>query len=332
MTGHSIKYYRDILAHRARIGAFQRAIAQVVNPGDRVLEVGAGLGTFAFFAADAGATRVWAVEGEPVVHVAQTIARANGYGDRVEFIRGWIPEVAVPERATVVIYEDYPARLLDPFACKVLTALRERYAAPQARWIPRAARALVAPVASPDLARMLHPLGADGRAFGIDWSPTQEYFSNTPHTVWLGADAVSAAPAVIGAVRFDESIEAQAIGGSGRCTLTRDTVLHGLAYWFDLDLAEGVAFSNAPGAATPTWGQTFLPADPPLSVRAGETLEWSVELQALSDGKPRWFRWTLGCGAQHVQGHEFAGAPAGVTDLTGGDPETGDITGSNDTH
>ncbi|MGD2175984.1 MAG: 50S ribosomal protein L11 methyltransferase, partial [Candidatus Brocadiaceae bacterium] len=61
----SVKYYRDLLGDRERIEAFRRAIQRAVQPGDRVLDVGTGLGTFAFFAADAGASVVWAVDGDP---------------------------------------------------------------------------------------------------------------------------------------------------------------------------------------------------------------------------------------------------------------------------
>ena len=108
-----MNYYRELLRQSSRIEPFRRAIHSAVGPDDRVLEVGAGLGTYSFFAADAGAARVWAVEGEPIVHVAETVAKLNGYAGKVEFVRGWIPDVPLPERATVLIYEDFPARLLD---------------------------------------------------------------------------------------------------------------------------------------------------------------------------------------------------------------------------
>ena len=109
----TMDYYRGMLIQARRIEAFRRCLSSVVQPGDRVLEIGSGLGTYAFFAADAGATKVWAVEGAAVVNVAKTLARVNEYTDRVEFIRGWFPGVEIPERVDVLIFEDYPSRLLD---------------------------------------------------------------------------------------------------------------------------------------------------------------------------------------------------------------------------
>ena len=64
------------------------------------------VGTYSFFAAQAGAAKVWAVEGGPIVNVAKTLARVNGVADRVELIRGWFPGVAIPEPVDVLIFEE----------------------------------------------------------------------------------------------------------------------------------------------------------------------------------------------------------------------------------
>ena len=71
-----------------------------------MVEIGAGLGTYAFFAAEAGAGKVWAVEGGDVINVAKTLARVNGFAEQVEFVRGWFPGVALPKSVDVLIFED----------------------------------------------------------------------------------------------------------------------------------------------------------------------------------------------------------------------------------
>jgi len=63
------------------------------QPGDKVLEVGTGLGTYAFFAAQAGAGHVWAVDRDPVIHAAAMVCKTNGLHDRITFLRGDICEV-----------------------------------------------------------------------------------------------------------------------------------------------------------------------------------------------------------------------------------------------
>ena len=70
-----VDYYADLLRDRRRIDAFLQAIAAVVRPGDHVLDVGSGLGTFARAAARAGARRVTAIEADPT---AAALARELG--------------------------------------------------------------------------------------------------------------------------------------------------------------------------------------------------------------------------------------------------------------
>jgi protein arginine N-methyltransferase 1 len=309
----SVKYYRDLLTQSERIEAFRRAIHAAVRPGDRVLEVGTGLGTFAFFAADTAATTVWAVEGAPVAHVARTIAKLNGY-HHVQVVRGWLPEVDLPERADVIIFEDFAPRLVEPRVCRLFEALHEKYAAAGARFVPAGADLFCAPVSSEDLWREVLPF-PDGEArYGIDWSPSREYVANAPVAMTISLSSLAAAPARFCNVKFDRR-DSLDLYGRAEWKLTRDAVLHGLAYWFELDLGGGERLSNAPGAHPASWGQLFLPIDPPLQGEAGSTVSAIIRCDALADGTPAYLSWKLKAGAAFRRGHEFAAEPASLADL-----------------
>ncbi|MDT8370298.1 MAG: hypothetical protein RQ745_13910, partial [Longimicrobiales bacterium] len=67
--GNGVRYYTDLLASGERIRGMRDAIREAVREGDRVLEIGTGLGTFAFFAAEAGAGEVVTVDRHPIVHL-----------------------------------------------------------------------------------------------------------------------------------------------------------------------------------------------------------------------------------------------------------------------
>lgn len=319
-----MQHYRGMLAQEKRIEAFRRAIHAVVRPGDRVLEVGTGLGTFAFFAADAGAGRVWAVDGTPIVHVAKAIGVVNGYADRIEFLRGWIPRLTIPERCDVVIFEDFAPRLLDAGNVRLLETLLRDYAVGEVRTVPCRARLMLAPIRSDRVRRaVLSFADLDTEVvYGIDWSPSREYAVNAPVSVDMVSDDLVADPVALGEVRFDRAPDPRAaLHGTAEWRMDRAGSIDGLALWFDLELAPGEWLSNAPGAEPGSWGNTVLMADPPLSVGVGEVLRASVGSSASDDGTPGWLAWSLEAGGRTVQGNEFAAAPASLHDLAGLSPD-----------
>lgn len=315
MTG--VGYYRALLAETPRIEAFRRAITHAVSPGDTVLDLGCGLGTFAFFAADAGASRVWAVDGSPIVHVAREVSRDNGYGARVTFLRGWLPTIRLAQKANVILFEDFPARLLDAASFRTLGAVRQRFAAPRAIWIPAAAELFMAPVGGAAIPRD----GAGDLRYGIEWKASKEYAKHEPQAVNLPNAALLAPPARIGRVRFGGSITAQDLGGEARFRLSAGGTIHGLAFWFDLELAEGVRLSNAPGVRPGSWGHLFLPLEDPPVGYAGDRIRAAVRPHPFPDGAPGWLTWEVHFGESIRRGYELASVPASWDDLAAACPD-----------
>ena len=115
------------LVDARRTTAFQAAIASVVKPGHVVVDAGAGSGILSFFAAQAGAARVYAVEMEP--HLASCLARsirANGLGDVVELVSGDVRVARLPRDVDVLICEMIDTGLMDEMQVVALNALRDR--------------------------------------------------------------------------------------------------------------------------------------------------------------------------------------------------------------
>jgi SAM-dependent methyltransferase len=316
----SVKYYRDLLAQQDRIEAFRRAIHAVVEPGDRVLEVGTGLGTFAFFAADAGAGHVCGIDGDPVVHVARAIARANGYADRVELIRGWIPDHALPDLADVLVFEDFPPRLVDSRIFTLLQHLHQRYLAAKVRTVPKRARFSLAPVSSDRLLNEIAPFGASDEAYGISWNASRGYLENSPLNVDIPPEDLAGDPVVAGEFAFDRPPDFAALECRASWALDHAATLHGLAFWFDLELAPGEWLYNAPGSHPGSWGRLFLPVEP-VKVAAGASCSALVAPEQLPSGGPGWLRWELEAGGASARGHEFAAEPASFADVLAASPD-----------
>lgn len=318
-----MRYYRQLLGDEPRVAAFRRAINAVVREGDHVLDVGAGLGTFSFFAVEAGAERVWAVDRDPVIHAAKAVAAANGYGERIEFVRGSIPEVSLPVKADVVLFEDFPPRLLDPSTFRILREVHRRYVAAPVRVVPQRANMVVAPARSERIWRQALACG-DGNgevAYGVDWSATRDYAANSPLRARLETAELVGPPSVVGELRLDRPPDAGGFAGEAIWTVAHGGPIHGLAYWFDLELAPDLWLSNAPGRDGASWGHLFLPIDPPLAVSAGSRVRGSVRRDPLPDGATGWLAWCVESGAASARGHEFGAEPASLEDMVLATPE-----------
>src|SRR4051812_47790904 len=115
------------LKDRRRTLAFRAAIERTVRPGDVVIDAGAGTGILSFFAAQAGAARVYAVEIDRLMaDRLQTSVRLNRFQHTVSVVNADVITAELPASVDVVIAELIETALLDEQQIPVLNTLRER--------------------------------------------------------------------------------------------------------------------------------------------------------------------------------------------------------------
>ena len=97
-----------------RTAAFRKAIFNTIKKGDVVVEMGAGTGILSMFAADAGASKVYAVEldRENVDTLLQTLDE-NGYSEKVRVLMGDATKIRVPEKVDAIICEMIATGLIE---------------------------------------------------------------------------------------------------------------------------------------------------------------------------------------------------------------------------
>jgi hypothetical protein len=269
-----IDYHRGLIADETRTVAFREAIQRVVRPGDVVVDIGAGTGLLSFFACQAGASRVFAIDRGHAADTAALLVRQNGLGDRITVIHASAAETELPQRADVLITETLGAFALEEGILGIVLDARRRLLRPGAAIVPAAISLFAAPVEAPGEHARHIGFWTEPR-YGIDFSPLATFASNTILTVDFPPAALLAPPQRLTTIEL-ASVDDTTVSGACTFQCSRPGLLHGFAGWFAATLAPGVHLTNAPPNQT-GWQQAFLALEQPLPVAAGETIRLDVE-------------------------------------------------------
>ena len=262
------------VADPVRLDQFRSAIAQVVQPGDRVADVGCGSAVLGLLCLQAGAGHIDAIDSTAAIEIARQTLTKAGWGDKATFIHGKSFQVELAEPVDVVICDHVGYFGFDYGLIETLADARRRFLKPGGRMIPGRLRLQLGAVESDKCHQLAEGWAAPGIPGEFHWLRQQGI--NTKYAVSLQAEEVLAGPAELGCIdlRVDNP---EFFSWSVELTVARDGTLHGLAGWFECELAENVWMTNSPlSAQAIKRSQAFLPIDGPLAVKAGDTLSATV--------------------------------------------------------
>ena len=146
-----LELQRRMVSDRWRTDAFAAGIAEAVQEGDVVLDVGTGTGLLAMLAARAGARRVYGIDASEAVQAAANLVKANGLDDRVKILRGPAQELQLDEPVDLMVSEwlghmAFVENMLDD-----VLAARDANLRPGGRMLPAEVCLRLAPVDDPYL-------------------------------------------------------------------------------------------------------------------------------------------------------------------------------------
>lgn len=260
--------HRQYLSDQARVSAFCQAVGEVVKPGDTVLDLGAGTGFLGLLACRAGARRVYAIEAGEVIELAREICGANGFQDRIVFIKGTSTRIDLPERVDVILADQigpfgFEAGLLEYFG-----DARERFLKPHGSMIPSCLELYVAPVECPELSDQVE-FWNDSPA-GFDFRPARSLAANTGYPARFDLDHLLGRPALLASLDLSMATP-PALHLEACVATTRGGTLHGIGGWFSAQLSKSICMSNSPLATNPLDRRNlFLPIDRPTALRRGD--------------------------------------------------------------
>ena len=254
--------HRTMIGDHARTDAFRRAIGEVVQPGCTVLDVGTGTGILSFFAARAGAERVYAVDNSSIIDLARRLALANGLDNKIQFIREPIESAPVEEQVDVIVSEWLGFFALTETMFKSFVKGRDRLLAPGGTTIPSAVHMFLAPIESADL-HVREGTGFWERPIhGLDFTEVIKYevdnFVTTSRSI--SQSAYLAEPTELVAIDcVKASIEDFFFDCEVEIVVERTGTIHGFAGHFDAVLSPSVTLSTSSYSDWTHWRQSFFP-------------------------------------------------------------------------
>ncbi len=268
--------HRQYLSDRHRLSAFGRAIAAAVRPGDVVLDLAAGTGILGLFACRAGARRVYSMESGGILELAREVAKANGYGDRILFIKGFSTHVSLPERVDVVVSDQIGRFGFEAGVWDYHDDARKRFLKPGGILLPQCVELHVAAVEDPSFHALVDFWNT--RPGGFDFSPGRRRAANTGYPATFRPESLLTGPATVVTIPVATQPPAPVVG-EALLSVTRAGTLHGVGGWFSALLHGDVWMTNSPLSPEAIDRRSaFLPIDRPVAVEAGDAIRVGIRI------------------------------------------------------
>jgi protein arginine N-methyltransferase 1 len=296
------EYHRGMLQDFDRVDRYREAIHAVVRPGDVVLDIGTGTGLLAYYACQAGARHVYAIDDGPILALARELSQANGFDDRITFFKDVSYRVTLPERADVLVTETLWNFGIGEGMIGFLADARKRLLKPGARIVPTSVDLYLAPLEHPGLHRMITQMPEDRH--GLEFAAMRAYATNQVIIPRVDPSGFLTTPAHLTRIELDEGADAN-FGVDVAFRAERSGVLHALAGWFESELAPGVRLGNAPPAARSNWAQAVFPLERPIELEAGA--EIAVRMDTVANGTG--WRWSVRAAGQRLDQTSVFGFP-----------------------
>jgi len=279
-----LSVHKEMLEDSVRINSYKRAISSCVKPGDVVVDLGTGTGILAFFAVQAGASRVYAIESANIIRLAERLAVKNGMDGGIKFIQANSQRTDLPERADVLLSEVIGHCVFEENMLDAVIDARKRFLKPNGRMIPKSVDMYFAPAQDDEAYDDMSFW--KGTVAGIDLSPAWEKLANSIYVGRHDRSSFLASPGVVLSADL-RTVDRADIKGSIDFRCSRDGTLHGFICWFEALLSDGVVLSTSPDDPPTHWQSAYFPLGTPIVVEKGEVIRFECACSSRS-GSTDW--------------------------------------------
>lgn len=258
MEGTTIQDWHILmLNNQVRNVAFYRAIADTVQSGDLVLDIGTGTGLLSMMAARLGAGHVYTCEVSPVLYQkALEIIHLNGFSDRITVFNKLSFDLTSQDipACDVLVTETIADDVFGENILKVVSDAQKRFLKPQARIIPQTVRVYLALVESRYFMEKLRVF--PDNTCGFDLSPINEHQGTwlyvTPKDIpyyQMLSEPIAVFDADLTRPYSTQKKTLIELKHPGTC--------HGMLIWGEYQLSNGNYLNTGPHSPQTSWNQMF---------------------------------------------------------------------------
>eukprot|EP00933_Yihiella_yeosuensis_P040533 TRINITY_DN34861_c0_g1_i1.p1 TRINITY_DN34861_c0_g1~~TRINITY_DN34861_c0_g1_i1.p1 ORF type:complete len:379 (+),score=61.44 TRINITY_DN34861_c0_g1_i1:41-1177(+) len=274
--------HEDMLKDQARTGSYMKAImnSKHLFEGKTVLDIGSGTGILCLFAAKAGARQVFGIECSDIAGYATEIAKQNGYGDVITYIKGKVEEVELPVLKVDIIISEWMGYFL------IYESMLDSVLFARDKWLKYPGGAMF-----PDHARLYMSAIEDGEykdekfgfwdhVGGFNFSPMEGMVLQEPISDIVEETAVvTDSPCVLELDLLKVSLSDLDFLVPYSLKVWKKDFVHALVVWFDVSFessaclgSPAIVLSTAPNKPATHWKQTVLYLEKPLVVHDGDVI------------------------------------------------------------
>lgn len=261
-----------------RNDAFETAIKRAVRPNCTALDVGAGSGLLAMIAARHGVNFVTSCEMiQLIAQLADKVIALNGFENQIKIVPKKSQDLLVGQdlakRADILITETIDCGLVGEGILPIIRHARQSLLTPEATIIPARAAIKFSLLES----SMVHNLNFVSHASRFNVSPFNIFSTIGYFPVRLSTWPYRLLSQTTTAFEFNfqtDSLRPRQRQMSVQ--VERSGTLHGIVFWFDLDLGNEVFLSNSVDNKRSHWMQAVQCFETPINVQQNELLELTI--------------------------------------------------------
>lgn len=283
---------QNMMQDYVRTSTYQKAILGNLSDFHNkvVLDVGAGSGILSFFAVQAGAAKVYAIEASNMAQYAQQLVMSNNVQEKIMVIPGKIEEIELPQMVDIIISEPMGYMLFNERMLETYLHAR-KWLKPNGKMFPTHGDLHIAPF-------------SDEALYSEQYNKANFWYQSAFHGVDLTVlhkeamkeyfrqpivDTFDIRICMAKSIRYvcdflkDNESDLHDIDIPLEFHALQTGICHGLAFWFDVEFlgsTQQVWLSTAPTAPLTHWYQVRCLLHMPIFIKQGQMLTGRVLLVA----------------------------------------------------